>query len=257
MINRLFSLLLLLAPFAAVAQEHAAAELEAPLAAVGEGARIRAQLSALHHTVLSGELSARIARLELREGEGFKAGDTLVAFDCAVQRARLKKARAVASGARNTRDTRRRLAKLNAGSALELEQAEAKAAETAAEVEVMRATVAKCEIEAPFDGRVVRRHAEPHQYLSAGKPLLEILDPSRLEVELILPSRWLAWLRADAPFVLHVEETGRGYPARVARVGSRIDPVSQSVPVAAHIDGDHPELLPGMSGWAEFPRTAE
>ena len=42
------------------------------------------------------------------------------------------------------------------------------------------------------------------------------------------------------------------YPARVQRVGAKVDPVSQTVKVHAEIEGNFPELIAGMSGRASF-----
>ena len=40
------------------------------------------------------------------------------------------------------------------------------------------------------------------------------------------------------------------YPARVTRLGGRVDPVSQSIKVIGEITGDAPDLRAGMSGRA-------
>jgi hypothetical protein len=47
---------------------------------------------------------------------------------------------------------------------------------------------------------------------------------------------------------VRIDETGKTYPAKVTRLGAKVDPVSQSVKVVAAIDGSFPELIAGMSG---------
>lgn len=214
--------------------------------------RIRVQFAARQQTVLSSELSASIASFALREGDAFKKGQTLVTFDCSLFRAQLNKSEASAEVARQTLKVSRRLAELNSIGSLEVDQAAAKVKETEAEAAAMRTTVSKCTLAAPFSGRVAKVHAEPYQFVSPGKPLLEILDTRRLELQMIVPSRWLAWLKTGNRFTVQVEELGREYSGRVVRTGARIDPVSQSISLAGEVEGDHPELLPGMSGWATF-----
>ena len=49
-------------------------------------------------------------------------------------------------------------------------------------------------------------------------------------------------------FEVQIDETRKTYPARFTRIGARVDPVSQSVKVAAAIHGKFPELMAGMSG---------
>lgn len=231
----------------------AALEPPAHPAAPAAGTEIRAQLTPRYSTTLSAELPAAIVQLDVRDGERFKKGQILVGFDCAVQQAQLHKAQATAHGANKTYDVNSRLAKLESASNLDVEVAAAKAGEAQADIAVMRATLAKCQIAAPFDGRVVELAAHPHQYLKVGDPIMEILDDSQLEVKLIVPSPWLQWLKVGQAFTVKLDETGKDYPAQVTMVGARIDPVSQSIPILGRIQGRHDELLAGMSGKAVFP----
>lgn len=78
--------------------------------------------------------------------------------------------------------------------------------------------------------------------------MLEILDDSVLELEFIVPSKWLAWLAPGTKFDVAIDETGKTYPAKVQRIGARVDPVSQSVKISAAIDWKFSELIAGMSG---------
>ncbi len=214
--------------------------------------RIRTQLSARETAVIASEISARIARLPLKEGDSFRAGQPLVAFDCALFEAQLHKAEASNEAARKTLAVQQRLAELNSASRLELEQAESRVKESAAEAAYMRATVGKCVIPAPFAGRVAKRLAAGAEFATPGRPLLEIVDGSPPELQLIVPSRWLARLKPGSEFTVTVDELGQSYPARVIRIGARIDPVSQSVTITGQVNGNHAGLQPGMSGWASF-----
>jgi len=220
-----------------------------------DGEKLRVQLVPRQQATLSSEVSAKIEKLPLKEGDSFAEGDLLVAFDCAVPQAQLRKSEAAAEGARQTLKVNARLAELNSISTLEVDQAAAKLKEAEAEVSAMTLMVSKCTLPAPYGGRVAKLHASPHEYLTPGKPILDILDTSRLEVRLIAPSRWLSWLKQGARFTVHIDEVDRSYKARVLRVGARVDPLSQSIPVIGEIDGAAPELLAGMSGWTAFPRA--
>jgi len=231
----------------------AAAQSATPaMEAQGKEGRIRVQLAARNEVEVSSEIAAKIAQLDLREGDPFHAGQTLVAFDCSLYAAQLHKAEATLDAAKQLSSVNQRLSELHSVGALEVQQAEAKVKEGSAEVAYMRSTVGKCAIAAPFSGRVSKRYASAQQYATPGKPILQILDTGNLEVQMIVPSKWLTWLKPGAHFQVQVDELGRQYPAKVTRLGARIDPVSQSLPVTAEIDTKAPELLPGMSGFAVF-----
>jgi membrane fusion protein (multidrug efflux system) len=217
--------------------------------------RVRVQLTARNEVVLSSEISAKISNLPLREGDAFHAGQMLASFDCSLYQAQLNKAQASLEASRQALTVSKRLADLNSIGALEVAQTEGKAKENAAEVAYMQATVAKCNIAAPFSGRVAKRLVAAHQYVTPGTPLLGILDTGVMELQMIVPSRWLAWLKPGQHFSVQVDELGKTVAGQVARIGARIDPVSQSIAITGVIDGNTAQLLPGMSGWATFPNA--
>lgn len=219
---------------------------------VEQDGRVRAQLVARNMMTLSAELAARIAALPLRDGDAFRQGDLLARFDCSLYEAQLLKAEASVEAAQALAQSNQRLAALNSIGEFELAQSQARLKEAQAEVGTIRTSLKRCSIAAPFAGRVVRRMASAHQYVTPGTPLLELVDTGAMEVQLIAPSKWLAWLKPGLPFTVQVDELGRSTTARVARLGAQIDPVSQSVSVVGVIDAPGGNLRPGMSGWAQF-----
>lgn len=221
-----------------------------------ENREIRAQLAPRRYTTLAAEIGAKVSHLPVPEGGAFKAGQSLVQFDCSLQQAQLAKARAALAGADKTWQANRRLADLNSVGKVELETSEAEVLKARAEVSANATLVGKCAIAAPFAGRIAEQKVREQQYVQPGQALLEILDDSALELEFIVPSRWLAWVRTGTAFQVRIDETGRSYPAKVQRIGARVDAVSQSVKLNAFIDGRFPELIAGMSGKVQMTPPA-
>jgi RND family efflux transporter MFP subunit len=209
---------------------------------------IRAQLSPRRYTTIAAEIGAKISRIGVVEGGRFNAGQTLVSFDCSLQQAQLQKAKAALTAAERTFNANKRLAELNSVGKVELEVSEAEANKARAEVSLMNISLEKCHIAAPFAGRVAEQRVREQQFVQPGQALLEILDDSILELEFIVPSKWLAWLKTGQGFQVAIDETGKTYPAKVQRIGARVDPVSQSVKISAIVDGKFGELMAGMSG---------
>ncbi len=220
--------------------------------AIDREGRIRTQLGSRNSVTLSAELAARISSLPLRDGDSFRTGQALVGFDCALYQSQLHKAEAATEAATAMVRSNQRLLELNSIGAYELEQAQARLKEAQAEVASSRILVSRCTIAAPFTGRVAKRHVAAHQYVTPGNALLDIIETSQLELQMIVPSKWLAWLKPGAVLTVQVDELGKSYPAKVQRLGAQIDPVSQSIAVVGVIDGNQPGLLAGMSGWAVF-----
>lgn len=221
-----------------------------PVAAkpMAEQREIRAQLAPKRYTTLAAEIGAKISRISVQEGAAFKAGQTLVNFDCSLQAAQLNRARAAQSAADKAYSSNRRLAELNSVGKLELDTSEAEVRKAKADVAAGMAVLNKCSIAAPFSGRVAEQKLREQQFAQAGQAILDIIDDSMLELAFLVPSRWLVWMKPGAVFQVRIDETGKTYPARIERLGARVDPVSQSIKVNAVINGKFTDLMAGMSG---------
>ncbi|WP_448207612.1 efflux RND transporter periplasmic adaptor subunit [Azospirillum sp. sgz302134] len=211
---------------------------------------IRAQVTARVATTLSSPMAGRIRDLSIEDGDRFKQGEVLVRFDCAVQEGQHARAVAVLEKNRQLQDVNEKLRKLGSVSVKEMNVSHADVATAAAEVGITRAMVDRCTVSAPFAGRVAGVSVKRYQFIGEGQPMLDILDDKQLELEAIIPSRWLTWLGVGTGFQVEVDETGKSYAAKVSRLSGRVDPVSQSVKIYAAIIGPAPDLLPGMSGRA-------
>lgn len=215
---------------------------------LSDDANIVAQLVPRQQTVLSSEIASRIDRLSLREGMTFAAGQILVAFDCAVERAKLERARAAATAAERKFDAAKRLLAFNSSTELETEVAAAEAAKAQAEVNAEAAVVSKCVIKAPFRGKVAEVSVFEHQFVNAGQILMRIFDDDALEAEFLAPSSWLAWLRPGQRLQLDVTETGTTHDVRITRLGANVWAVSHTIKVMGEVIYRTPDLMVGMTG---------
>lgn len=215
---------------------------------------VRAQFRSRTFTTLAAAMPGVILRLPVREGDQLAANALVAVMDCAAQQAGKKVVEARLAGTQAKSRVNERLTELNMASVLETELAKAEEAQTRAELAAIDVTLRKCEVRAPFAGTVVAQAARAHQYVREGEPLIELYDTSSLEVELIVASRWLEWLRPGAVFTISVDELRKPVRAVVDRFGGRVDPVSQTVRLIGRVEGEHRDLLPGMSGLAQFQR---
>uniref|UniRef100_A6VS10 Membrane-fusion protein-like protein n=1 Tax=Marinomonas sp. (strain MWYL1) TaxID=400668 RepID=A6VS10_MARMS len=214
---------------------------------------IRVQLKAQDKMVLSSQLSGRIETLVWKEGQSFKKGQQLVAFDCGIYKAKLDYAIAAETTAQKKHAIAQRLDNLQSISVLDVSQAESDFIMAEVERKIGEVMVKRCAIAAPFSGRVSKRLVEQGEFVSEGEPLLEIYNTSAYEVELIAPSRWISRVNIGDTFTVQLDETNQEYEARVTRLGSVIDPLSQSFSVFGQIFSKSKALLlPGMSGSALF-----
>ena len=86
--------------------------------------------------------------------------------------------------------------------------------------------------------------------------MLEIVSAGAPKVRLNAPSKWLSWLKPGVIFELQVDETGLFYSASVVSLNGKVDAASQSIEIEGRVNGNYPDLLPGMSGNARFPTVS-
>lgn len=216
--------------------------------------KMRVLVVANREATIAGRLYGTISQIHVRESERFKAGQTLVSFDCRELAAEKAVAQAELRLHSTTNKANAELYAEKVIGSLEKDLSQAKVAEANAKIKAVNAKMANCSITAPFDGQVVELKAKAHETLQPGMPIMLIQNSHDLEAHVHVPSAWMVWLKPGARFRAHIEESGTAYEARVTALGARVDPVSRTVKIYAEIPGDHPELLPGMSGYAEFDR---
>ncbi len=211
---------------------------------------IRAQIVAHVETTVGAPMAGRLIEFPWRDGDRFTQGAVLARFHCSEQEAVLARARAVLQQKREVLSTSAKLNKLGSSSGLEYRIAVAQVDEAAADLQIATVGTENCVVRAPFSGRVGTVSAHPFQSVGLGSPLLEILDDGTLELELLVPSRWVVWLLPGQTFAVEVDETSKRYEATVIRVAGKVDAVSQSVKVYGRLAPGLAELHPGMSGRA-------
>ncbi len=213
---------------------------------------IKGQLQPVTHATISSKMTGAITAINVKESQSFKKGDKLVEFDCEMERAELKKAKAVHNADLARKSVNTRLDKLSSISELEYKVALYKAEESAAEVDAFEQRIEYCTIKAPYEGVVEEIARQPHEYVAKGDPLLSILDDSTLEIELLVPSDWITRVKEGQEFMVHVAELNEAFKATVSTIGAKIDPVSQSIKIKGQIHNESKKLRPGMSVTANF-----
>lgn len=219
---------------------------------VGFQADIRAYLVSRTQTTLSAHIDGEIQRLTVKEGDTFVEGAPLVVFDCATLKAQHHKAATALQAAVDKNKVMQRLAALHSIGTLEADASRAEEQQAEADLKLQETRIRGCEIRAPFAGRVATLSMREHQYVTTGQAIMKILDHRHLEMEMIVPSRWLTWMKIKTPFTMQIDETGKRYPSQVIRLAAEADPLSQSLKVVGEVVGEQPDLMPGMSGAAFF-----
>ena len=161
-------------------------------------------------------------------------------------------AEAEVAAARENHEAKLRLQGLQSAAEIEVALAAAALEKARAQLALYKTQAAECVMRAPFSGRAAKVHVKPHQSVTAGQPLVDIISEAPPKLRLNVPSKWLTWLKLGRVFTATIDENYRTYQATVTAINARVDAASQSVELEAEVNNPGPELLPGMSGTALF-----
>ncbi len=214
---------------------------------------VRGIVKSVAESALSTELIAPVLHVYKREGEGFQKGDVLIQFDCRRFNAELASAEAEYEANYAVAQNNRNLKRYGAVGGTDLAISDAKARKARADADVLKVKVSNCIIIAPYDGHVVEKMVNEYEIPAVSSPLMRIVDDTRLEVDLIAPSKMLSMLQVGGQFSFLIDETSKTYQLKLSRIGAVVDAVSQTVRVSGVFGEPHPDgVKPGMSGRAEF-----
>lgn len=213
---------------------------------------VRGIINPSSESTVASKMTARIIAMPYGEGQSFPSGALLARFDCSQISAELNAARAATAAYRKTYETNVELDLYEAVGKNEVAVSKANLGKAEAEANAVASQLSDCEVRAPFAGKVVEQIARNKEIAASGQPLLKIQSGREVEMELIVPSKWLTWLEPGATFAFTIDETGNVIRGRVKRFGASVDPVSKTIRVIGLVTERRGLVLAGMSGTARF-----
>lgn len=217
-----------------------------------ENLTARAVIISLDKTVLSSEIAGEIIELSKYEGDSFKKGETLIRLDCSIYKAQKRKIEVEKEIARLELEKNKKLDTYGSIGTFEIQISQENFNKQKAESDIASINVERCDIKAPFDGRIASKKVSKYQSIKPQDELLEIIGTDNLEAKVVVPSSWLIWLKKGIQLDLNIDETGTTVKAQVVQMDSIVDPTSQSITVRAKLLKPFDNITPGMSATANF-----
>jgi membrane fusion protein (multidrug efflux system) len=207
---------------------------------------------------VANELDGTVIELAFESGAQMNKGDLLVQLDVSTEQAQLASAEAGADLARINLNRARELRTKDTNSQADLDSNEAQARQTAANVDAIRATIAKKTIRAPFAGRTGIRQVNLGQFIRAGTAIvpLQVMDP--LYANFSLPQQDVSGLTVGQ--VVHVTvDTYPGviFAGAITAINARVDDANRNIQVQATVRNADEKLRAGMFGTIDIllPQT--
>ena len=219
-----------------------------------ENQTARAVIISLDRTVLSSEIAGEIVELSKFEGDSFKKGESLIKIDCSIYKAQKRKIDIEKNIANLELEKNKKLDTFGSIGTFEVQISQENVNKQKAESDIVAINVSRCDIKAPFDGRIASKKVSKHQNIKPQDELLEIVGIDNLEAKVVVPSSWLVWLKKGTQFDLNVDETKTTVKAQIVQIDSIVDPTSQSIALRAKLLKPFENIIPGMSATATFPQ---
>jgi RND family efflux transporter MFP subunit len=202
---------------------------------------VRARLRA----TIEAKTIGRITDMPVILGQKVKAGEPLARLHAPEIRARLEQAEATLQQAE--RDSKRLSALLNrnAVARADFEAADTRYQVAKGAVAEARAMMAYVEILAPFDGVVTRKYVDVGDQAAPGKPLVDIEDPSQLQLEADVPEAVASRIKQDARMTIRVGQSSGDLSGRIVEIAPIADPISRTFRVKLDVPAS-PGLMSGQ-----------
>jgi membrane fusion protein (multidrug efflux system) len=219
----------------------------ARLGTVVDAIRATGQIEAIQSIELLPEVAGRLVRILVREGSEVRAGTPLFKVDDAELQAQVARLEAERDLAQQALARNRELLAQNASSEADLEQAEAKARSTQAQLRLQQTRLDRTIVRAPFGGVVGERFVSVGDYLTTSSRLttLQTVDPQRAAFQ--VPERFAHRLEVGQEMTFRVAAVAdREFSGVVDFVDPRVLLPGRTIIVKARVPNPDRALKPGM-----------
>ncbi len=204
-------------------------------------------LSAVQGVTVTAELPGKVVEIAFEPGTQIAAGALLLRQDTSSELALLPGAEAAVALAQSIHERARRLLIDEAVSQAEVDAAQARYLQALADVENLRATIAKKNIRTPFAGRLGIRQVNLGQMLETGNEIvtLQSLDP--IYVDFLVPQQQLLPLQPGLVVRITTDALpGKALEGKITTISPVVDEATRNIRVQGLIRNPEEWLRPGM-----------
>lgn len=248
----ILSLLLALAPFAALAQPKkppampvraVPAKVAPAILETGAVGTLRADEAVM----IRPEIAGRIERIQFAEGQQVKQGSLLATLDAGETRAQVQSSTVQLALEKQRLERAEDLFRKGFSSQQSLDEQRSVHARAAAKLREDQVRLAKSEIRAPFAGVAGLRQVSEGAYVAAGTDIARLEKLDQLKLDFRVPETFLAQLKPGQAVRLAVDSYPRAeFRGAIYALEPAIDEQTRTVLVRARVANADLKLRPGM-----------
>lgn len=204
-------------------------------------------LRADESVTISATVTETVAELNFEGGDTVEAGQLLIRLNDSEVQAELRAAQALRVERNNVLQRSTQLQARNLAPRADVEDNRAQLGQVEAEIDAIEARLADHRLRAPFDGVIGFRDISTGALVTPGMELVTLDKLDVVKLDFSVPAVHLAVLHPGLTLSARTDAyPDEVFTGEIASVGTRIDPVTRSVPVRAELANPDLRLRPGM-----------
>ncbi|RTL60412.1 MAG: efflux RND transporter periplasmic adaptor subunit [Sphingobacteriales bacterium] len=220
--------------------------------AIDENIKVSGTLIPFENTELRTETSGRVVSLNVAEGKFVTKGTLLVKiFDGDLQ-AQLKKLQVQLQIAQKTFERQNELLKINGISQQEVDLTGLQVSNIQADIDIIKTSIAKTELRAPFDGRLGLRNISPGAYVTPQTLVSTISEINQQKIEFSIPEKYSSQLSNGKDLIFTVDGSPNTYKAVVSATQTAIEENTRNLKIRAVVKNVDRYLVPGTFAKVEM-----
>ena len=219
------------------------------------------KIDAIEKAEVTSKINARVTAINVDVGSAVKKDDPLISLDARDLQAQTGQAQAAFNSAgasyQNAKSSYERNRQLFSAGLISKSQfegyqtalavAEASVKSARENLELARTQLSNGTILSPISGVVSVKNINPGELATSGTPLITVVNPNTLIVNVYLPAGLIGTIKAGQRVAIKVSEVpGRRFHGQISLIGSVVDSKDKNILVKVKFSEGDPRLKPGM-----------
>lgn len=198
------------------------------------------------------EVSGKLVSIRFKEGSYVRKGDLLAKINDNDLQAQLKKANLELKLAAQRKDRLKGMLDIQGVSQEEYDATVNQTQTISADMDFIKAQIAKTEIHAPFSGKIGLRQVSQGSYVTNTSVIATIHQTDQLKIDFTVPERYAAIIGPGDLVHFHVENQSQKFTAKVYAIEPMIDQQTRNFSIRAIFSNPSSTVYPGSFAKVEL-----
>ena len=212
---------------------------------ISESIEVPGTLLAKEITEIHPEVSGRVTYLNISEGRYVGKGTVLARLYDGDLQAQLRKLQVQLSIAEKTEERSSQLLKIQGISQQDYDLTLLNVNNIKADIEIIRTSIGKTSIRAPYSGRIGLKNVSPGAYITPTTILTTITQVDQLKLDFTVPEKYSDRIKPGQTVSFTVQGRNRRYDAKVLATEASVTETTRSLLIRSVVQNRNAELLPG------------